>query len=692
MNTNKPEVKHLPPKSPNLGGLRICFPQIWGTRGAKLTLLNKSCKPLILVLFTAFFLSSCSNLPNIKISIEDNQSEEKTSVPTLSEEAKPESTPKPKAETQTESEVATTTEPQPTKEILQNSPNENEPKAITQSASGITPQQLNRRAKYFTVRIDGMQNGSGVIIDESDNTYSVLTNWHVVQEAGEYIIHTSDGRQHQINYQQVEQLPGVDLALVKFTSEQNYQIAEVGDSDYLSEGQAVHLAGYPGVKTNNDRLYRFYNLNIVGLLDNPINQGYSVLYEGETISGMSGSPLLNGEGNLVGIHGIYRVDDPTIRQGSSYAIPINTYKELASVNEEDEEPVAINSPQDVDNQKQIQKTPESTDVSEKDEKPVTNQISVGTKQGETDKTADISTDTNSEKINLLDEENGGKIIAASEDDWADVIRGESATVGYGDDDYAVYGFKDGSRAIFDTFKILVPETDGRNVKEFELFVGNDSPTGEFKSIGKFQARNIKIFDEPYQTFNFEPQVARYLKIKLLSTHGQIVLELQPIQLLGTLEETSAIPQPNTTESSTASNSSVQEELVEDLNATVNESEIIVPLSTDVLFDFDRADIREDAISTLKKLAQAISKLKLKMIQIAGHTDSKGSDEYNLQLSQQRAEAVASWLSSNTDIPRENLIAKGYGEAQPVADNQKPNGEDNPEGRAKNRRVEVIIPQ
>ena len=335
---------------------------------------------------------------------------------------------------------------------------------------------------------------------------------------------------------------------------------------------------------------------------------------------------------------------------------------------------------------------ELASINEKDEKPVANQIPVGTKQGETDKTADISTDTNSEKINLLDEENGGKIIAASEDEWANVIKGEIATVGHGDDDYAVYGFKDGSRAIFDTFKILVPETSGYNVKEFELFVGNDSPTGEFKSIGIFEARNIKIFDEPYQTFNFEPQVARYLKLKVISSHGSNNIYLQPIQLWGTLEETSAIPQPNPTESSTDLNSSVQEELVEELNATVSESEIIVPLSTDVLFDFDRADIREDAISTLNKLGQTISKLKLKMIQIAGHTDSKGSDEYNLQLSQQRAEAVASWLSSNTDIPSENLIAKGYGETQPVADNQKPNGEDNPAGRAKNRRVEIIIPQ
>ncbi len=267
-----------------------------------------------------------------------------------------------------ESEVATTIEPQETEDIPQSSPKleENEPKTITQSSSGITPQQINRRVKQFTVRIDGAQNGSGVIIDQSNDTYTVLTNWHVVQEAGNYTIQTSDGRQHQVNYQQVEQLPGVDLALVKFTSEQNYQTAEVGDSDYLSEGQGVHLAGYPGVKTNDDRLYRFYNLNIVGLLDKPINQGYSVLYEGETISGMSGSPLLNGDGDLVGIHGIYRVDDPTIRKGSSYAIPINTYKKLIAEQSESTEEVAL-QPSPVDTKEDTKTVDNSTTVGNKND-------------------------------------------------------------------------------------------------------------------------------------------------------------------------------------------------------------------------------------------------------------------------------------------------------------------------------------
>ena len=67
-------------------------------------------KPLISILSTAFLLTGCESLPNVKISIEDNQSEEKTSVPTLSAEA--------------ESEVATTTDPQSTAEVRQNSSND----------------------------------------------------------------------------------------------------------------------------------------------------------------------------------------------------------------------------------------------------------------------------------------------------------------------------------------------------------------------------------------------------------------------------------------------------------------------------------------------------------------------------------------------------------------------------------------
>ena len=306
-------------------------------------------KKLIPIFVIALLVTSCKILPQVTISWDDNQTEETAPVTPESEEPPPtsstetkEPSPELKSAPKPEPEIAIMPESEELEDIPQGSPTDEdiEPETITQSSSEITPQQLNRRAKYFTVRIDGASNGSGVIIDESDDSYSVLTNWHIVQEPGEYTIQTSDGRQHQVDYQQVQQLSGVDLALVKFTSQQNYQTAAVGDSDFLSEGQTVHLAGYPGVKTNNDRIYRFYNLNIVSLLDTPINQGYSLLYEGETIAGMSGSPLLDSNGNLVGIHGIYRVDDPQIRKGSSYAIPINTYKELALGKSESTETLA----------------------------------------------------------------------------------------------------------------------------------------------------------------------------------------------------------------------------------------------------------------------------------------------------------------------------------------------------------------
>ncbi|MEM8777517.1 MAG: OmpA family protein [Cyanobacteria bacterium P01_G01_bin.49] len=131
-------------------------------------------------------------------------------------------------------------------------------------------------------------------------------------------------------------------------------------------------------------------------------------------------------------------------------------------------------------------------------------------------------------------------------------------------------------------------------------------------------------------------------------------------------------------------------LITDLNGRVTANEIVIPLPADILFDFDKANIRNNAIPTLEKLEQVIANSDTESIQINGHTDSKGSEPYNLQLSQARAKAVATWLSDNTGISSDRLKTKGYGESQPVANNQTPDGKDNPEGRTKNRRVEVII--
>jgi outer membrane protein OmpA-like peptidoglycan-associated protein len=133
-------------------------------------------------------------------------------------------------------------------------------------------------------------------------------------------------------------------------------------------------------------------------------------------------------------------------------------------------------------------------------------------------------------------------------------------------------------------------------------------------------------------------------------------------------------------------------LITDLHGRVTDREIIIELPSDVLFDFDKAEIRPDAFPTLETLARLIKQSGAGVIQVNGHTDSIGSDAYNLALSKRRAASVATWLTINGGIGAGRLEAKGFGKTRPTVANRNPDGSDNPEGRQKNRRVEVIIPR
>jgi OOP family OmpA-OmpF porin len=103
----------------------------------------------------------------------------------------------------------------------------------------------------------------------------------------------------------------------------------------------------------------------------------------------------------------------------------------------------------------------------------------------------------------------------------------------------------------------------------------------------------------------------------------------------------------------------------------------------VTFEFNSARLTPGASATLREVAEALRGEPNLRAEIAGHTDSSGSDEYNLRLSQQRADAVLVFLASE-GIDRSRLVARGYGEGQPVADN----GSD--DGRERNRRVEFRV--
>ncbi|WP_052172132.1 OmpA family protein [Paracoccus sanguinis] len=132
-----------------------------------------------------------------------------------------------------------------------------------------------------------------------------------------------------------------------------------------------------------------------------------------------------------------------------------------------------------------------------------------------------------------------------------------------------------------------------------------------------------------------------------------------------------------------------EAVLSELGAKVEDGRVRVTLPGDVLFDFDRAEIRADAVPVLERLAGALAALPGQSVEIIGHTDAKGDDAYNQGLSERRAGAVRSWLAAR-EIAESRLSAAGRGEAEPVAPNARADGSDDPDGRQKNRRVEFVI--
>ena len=121
------------------------------------------------------------------------------------------------------------------------------------------------------------------------------------------------------------------------------------------------------------------------------------------------------------------------------------------------------------------------------------------------------------------------------------------------------------------------------------------------------------------------------------------------------------------------------------------TEIRIELAADVLFDFDKAAILPKAQGTLHDVAGVIKeKGQGRGVRIEGHTDAKGTDAYNQKLSERRAEAVKQWLSQKEGLSGVKMTTQGFGTKRPVAPNTKPDGSDNPEGREKNRRVEIVL--
>ncbi|MGC9528450.1 MAG: trypsin-like peptidase domain-containing protein [Limnospira sp.] len=187
----------------------------------------------------------------------------------------------------------------------------------------LTPGEINAIAGEITVRIDGPRGGSGVIVEKSDHTYYVLTNWHVVNRVGDYEVVTPDGQRHFVYYSLIERIPELDLAIVPFRSSQRYRVGTFADSDRVDVGSKVYVAGWPRSGSSlGQRLF----LSTEGEVTHRqrVRQGYSLVYTNLVRSGMSGGPVLDERGNLIGINGIvqFGLDPDTI---AAAAIEINRF-------------------------------------------------------------------------------------------------------------------------------------------------------------------------------------------------------------------------------------------------------------------------------------------------------------------------------------------------------------------------------
>ncbi len=173
-------------------------------------------------------------------------------------------------------------------------------------------------ARQVTVRIDadGQQAGSGAIIAAEGNTYYVLTAKHVIISNRDYEIITADGKTYGIESSQVIRLPEVDLAIIAFTSSTRYTPVQLGDSDRLQLGTSIYVAGWP--KLSGTPSLQFTPGQISGRERQ--TEGYELGYTNTTSEGMSGGPVLDENGFLVGIHGQAEGQEITNEQGQNLRV------------------------------------------------------------------------------------------------------------------------------------------------------------------------------------------------------------------------------------------------------------------------------------------------------------------------------------------------------------------------------------
>jgi serine protease Do len=221
---------------------------------------------------------------------------------------------------------------------------------ISQPAMAKTAREVAQIAVPTTVQINNIVapnlGGSGVIISKNGKTYTVLTASHVVENPNtDYSIKTSKKKEHNVTSVKSfrKEKTGTDLAIVTFETDEEYAVAPLTNSNEATIGSGVYISGYPVASVGvNERRYSFTSgiITTEGISD---SEGYTLRYDAVTDKGMSGGPVFDVSGRVIGIHGegeakgsiVVEKGEPEkgqsekgqaqIKTGFNLAIPINTF-------------------------------------------------------------------------------------------------------------------------------------------------------------------------------------------------------------------------------------------------------------------------------------------------------------------------------------------------------------------------------